>query len=474
MKKLTSRVLALIVALSMLLVPTAFAAERNAANLSIGSFDITIGENTISLPVTLSIGGGVDIEGIRGYLTADVLTETASALSALAVFENGEIKAHLDGMNYGLTIPLEQLVTLLEQEMGMSLEDVMAQAMSEMQGAADEDLIASINSLMESAAALENVDIAPEAILEAMGITLTDSGEQTVTLFDVETNAKAIALIMVPQTLKENFDAIAALDPALAQYMTEYFAMLNRSLAESGEDMTTEELYAMITIGMDGMIYEAENGVLAELTLSMSVEDETIYIPLYLTTLTDEYGAYGQLEFIADADGELVYMSFYADNYLAEGADCTNAILSASVGDADSEEADVEFSLSFNRTATAEATGYYLDLTASSYGDPIAAGIGYIGYPAVSTEETDSYDGLLNVYLTAEGESFDAYANTNLTLSSVPEGELLSFDQSINPLEADDAALEQLLTDAQNALIQGVGVLMQDPTLSGLLGSLMF
>ena len=59
MKKFASRALALIIALSMLLIPTAFAAERNAANLSIGNFDITIGENTITLPVTLSIGGGV-------------------------------------------------------------------------------------------------------------------------------------------------------------------------------------------------------------------------------------------------------------------------------------------------------------------------------------------------------------------------------------------------------------------------------
>ena len=89
MKKIASRVLALVVALSMLLVPTAFAAERNAATLTIGNFELTMGDQTIALPVYLAIGGGVDVEGVRGYLTANVSTEAASALSALAAFENG-------------------------------------------------------------------------------------------------------------------------------------------------------------------------------------------------------------------------------------------------------------------------------------------------------------------------------------------------------------------------------------------------
>ena len=66
MKKIASRVLALVVALSMLLVSTAFAAERNAATVTIGNFELTMGEETITLPIALSIGGGVDVEGARG------------------------------------------------------------------------------------------------------------------------------------------------------------------------------------------------------------------------------------------------------------------------------------------------------------------------------------------------------------------------------------------------------------------------
>ena len=49
MKKFTTRVLALIVALSMLLVSTAFATERSAGTLTVGNFEITMGENALSL-----------------------------------------------------------------------------------------------------------------------------------------------------------------------------------------------------------------------------------------------------------------------------------------------------------------------------------------------------------------------------------------------------------------------------------------
>ena len=130
MKKTASRILALIVALSMLLVPTAFAAERNAGSLTIGNFEITIGEQTISLPVTLQLGGGVDIAGERGYITAGVATETATAISALGALENGEVKAYLNGMDYGVAIPMEQIVALIEKELGMSLEEAMSQSMT--------------------------------------------------------------------------------------------------------------------------------------------------------------------------------------------------------------------------------------------------------------------------------------------------------------------------------------------------------
>ena len=64
----------------------------------------------------------------------------------------------------------------------------------------------------------------------------------------------------------------------------------------------------------------------------------------------------------------------------------------------------------------------------------------------------------------------EAYLETNLTLTNVPEGELLILPSSINLLEADEAALEQLGTDALMAVMQGLSALMQNPTIAALMG----
>ena len=469
MKKLASRILALVVVLSMLLVPTAFAAERNAATLSVGNFEIAIGEETISLPVTLSVGGGVDIEGVRGYLTAGLSTETATALSALAAFENGEIKAYLSGMNYGFTVTLEQIVALIEAELGMTIEEAIMQAMA----SADPAMMNQITGMTESAAALEAIDIAPEALMEALGVTLTEQGETTVSLFATEVTATAIDFAQEPQTVGEIFDALSALDSTLADYINEYSAAMNESLAASGEEITFEEALAMVTTSINGTIYEADSGLLAEMVLTASVEEETIDIPLTLVSLTDDMGNYFLISSQIDIDGESLFFEFYVDDYLAEGVAQSSIIVNVRIGDTDAAASDVELYLYCGREDSAESTVVSVDLAAASYGETSAAGFKYTGYPVVSTEEADSYDGQIYVYAESGSEGFFASVDTNLTLTNVPADELLPLAQSVNPLEIDEAKMEEISADVQTVLFQALGTLMQDPDLAELVTGLL-
>jgi len=64
--------------------------------------------------------------------------------------------------------------------------------------------------------------------------------------------------------------------------------------------------------------------------------------------------------------------------------------------------------------------------------------------------------------------------DTSLMLDTMPEGELITLgDSSINLAEADDAAMEQFMADAQVPLMQLLGTLMQNETIAALLGDLM-
>ena len=109
-------------------------------------------------------------------------------------------------------------------------------------------------------------------------------------------------------------------------------------------------------------------------------------------------------------------------------------------------------------------------MTAADGTDVYDLSLGYVGYPVKSSDAADSYDGFL--FLTAEDSTMAAniYVDTNLTLTSVPEGELLTLVSSINPLEADEAALEKLGNDAMTAVMQGLGTLLQNPAIAALMG----
>ena len=64
--------------------------------------------------------------------------------------------------------------------------------------------------------------------------------------------------------------------------------------------------------------------------------------------------------------------------------------------------------------------------------------------------------------------------DTNVTVSAMPEGELLTLpESSINALEADEDTWNQFATDAQTPLMQAIGVLMQDATIAELISGMM-
>ena len=149
MKNFVTRTLALVIALSVLLLPmSAFAAERNAFSLTVGNIEMSMDDETVTIPVSIQIGGGADLSdpNVRGYFIANLLSGEESALSALASVENGEVRAYLNGMDYGIVIPLEQLMALAEPVLAQ-LEGELTNAMSDLTGQVSPELQAAISRL---------------------------------------------------------------------------------------------------------------------------------------------------------------------------------------------------------------------------------------------------------------------------------------------------------------------------------------
>lgn len=94
MKKTLSRILALLVALTVLLAPAALAEEYNTAVLSLGNFDITIDSEELFLPVTLVLLLGADPEAARGAATAQLRVDDLVAGMVSGAVEDDQLKVH--------------------------------------------------------------------------------------------------------------------------------------------------------------------------------------------------------------------------------------------------------------------------------------------------------------------------------------------------------------------------------------------
>ncbi len=483
MKNLASRVLALVLVLSVLLLPvSALAAERNAGTLTIGNLELTMDGETISLPLQLQIGGGADPAGERGFGIVKVLTSQAEAFSAMAAIENGEIKAYLNGMSYGLTMPLEQVTALLsdaiESATGATVEDLLAEAGSsispEMQ-AAFTKVMDAYTKLLAEAETMNQMTNLDSYWKDVLGAALETAGEaETVTLFDVEVQAVPYTVTMPEITYSQLISKVSTISPAMKEYYDAYSDLLNLMLTESGEKAADfESMLDQISFGMNGTLYQAEEGAYAELTMTMTAEGETLEIPYTITVLTDDAGVYSAVDVAMNVDDEALYVSVYADDFVSDGYDCTNADIMIAVGDIDEEEPETAIMFTvYSVGSEAEGNVYGLDIGVSDGGEVMSMGGSYYALPAVCTEEADSYDGFIEFYVNDGASTIEASLDTNLTLTSVPEGELLTFTKSINPLEADEAALAQLANDAMTALYQGLGVLMQEPAIAAMLGAI--
>ena len=473
MKKMTARFLALIVALCVLMVSSAAAEanpfalpvpEKNMATLTIGNFDLEMNGETYSLPLYLSMKGGVDIAGERGLLTLDLSTADQTAASAYAVVENGEIKAYLDGMEYGFTLPLEQVAQQLEAELGAALTDLSEQIPEELQTA--------VTNLMNSAMTMEAAGEAdPAVVLAALGITAEAQGTTEVIIFEEAVTAEMISIDMPSKTIAELMDAMREAVPGFDAYWNDYTALISSIAEESGEEINVDEALAMVSVSAAGEIYSSDTHVLAELTLGLTVEGETVYVPFSVAMATLDNRDKVEFTLNMEMDGEAMLINLLVDETALESGSDFFTQFSMYIGDEGLEEIEGGFDLSVSNTRTTEGVYYSINLYAVDYDDAFNAGFEYYGQPAeIAANGDESYTGTLGLYLSADDIDLTLNMDTGLTLSVVPEGDLLILPEgSINVLEITEEQIEALENDVKVPVMKAAGVLMQDETLASML-----
>lgn len=475
MKKATVRFLSMIIALCMLVTPAMAEAgltlpEKNMASLTVGNFQATIDGQELSLPLYVGLTAGADIETGRGLLVAELATAEQTAASVYAVYEDNQIKAYVDGMEYGFFLPMEEILDMLQAELGAALTDFTAQIPEEMQTA--------IADMMDAAMALEAAgEVDPAAVLAALNLTIEEGGTAEVEIFDETVTADMISFTMEDQTLSSLMEGLSAAIPAFDAYWDSYTQLFTTIAEQSGEEMdvTLEEALEMVTMGAYAEMYTADNDMQFNIMLNMTVEGETIELPFMISLSETEEETRVLFSMSMEVDGETMIIAVEAiDQYVEDGYD-NETIISMYIMDTDSE--DVEGGFELNMVSFGDDDGGYdaVDMLLVDYDDVISMGFNYASEPVVITEDgAESYNGLLGLYAFDDYTDIEVYMNTNLTLSTVPEGELLVLPEgSINLIEMTDEQMEAVEGDIMIPLMQAMSVLMQDPALSELLASAM-
>lgn len=470
MKKMTARFLSVFVALCLLLTPTVMAeanpsvlteTQKNMASLTVGNFSVSEGEQSISLPVYLTLTGGLDAEGERGLLTLNLSTAEASAANAYVVVENDELKLYLDGMEYGFTAPLDQLSELIETELSAALGDVIEQIPAEMQTA--------VTDLFSSAMALnaeEELDV--DALLSALDVAFEDQGTVEIEILSDSVSAQKSSFSVPSATLAQYMDAFSSLSPSIGQYFDDYMKLINLTLAESGEETTVEEALNMVYLTISGNVYAADTHSLTKLNLSMSVDGETVDFPLSISTVTLDERSAVEVALTMDVDDDSVLVSFQFDDSVQSGVSTS---FSMYIVDMKNDEVEEGFDMSFNRFSTPEGSLLVFELMYIESDETSYTGVEYLGDPVEIADNGDeTYFGTLNLYAYGDDVQSGISMDVALTLSAMPEGELLVLPSgSINLLEITDEQLEALESDIQLPIMQAAGVLMQDSTIASLL-----
>ncbi len=476
MKNLSSRILSLIVALTVLLLPvSALAEERNLYTLSIGNFVVDMGaDGSLTLPVTLSIGGGADETGERGMLTASLSAGEQMAAALMASLENGEVRARLSGMEQGIRIPLEQLVELFTNEIG----DLQAQPYGDLEPemqAKIERLVAAYMSLFETmeqtaTSAADSLDF-----LEGK-LTITDGGEAEISLFDETVTAQKASFSTETMTMNEWLNLMREQGPeALKEYLDAYMDFINYVIAQDAdEEMTMEEALNLASMAVSGDVYATETGALIDLNITVTAEDETITLPFTVSTVVRDGVQYVDCLTTMTVDGETAVFEFYVDSLEAEAESAFNLVFEMSLKDEGSDTYNEYFSVAVNGKDNAEGTSLVAKFSFNDGADAGEMGFEYTGAPVVSTAQADTWNGTLELYINADDMNLSIGMDTALTASNLPEGEIMpASDTDVNLLEADEDTMEALTADAQTALMQALGVLMQVPEIAALMGGAM-
>lgn len=518
------RALLLLLSLLICSLPLSALAEGNlpsAEHLNMTTVAVTdirydAGGGETELPMSVEFSIGMDPAARRAMALLNLATGE-SPLTFMGSIESEEIRARISGVEQGIAMPLEQAedelikLTLL---MGMEYEDIR----EETRAALDEYLTLLEESMLVPAEVVESGNLV-DAMYPADAwreeyekypslLNAVPAGEEEITLFGTVYTAKKYTYSMERATEEEYnafyeaydahyYGAAGELDQAYSRLMElvieDYTALMETSdiwtddgsieKSESGSlsEWDEAEQYEYF-YSMEGVIWLVDEvmGTVEQCTATTHAPDgDYVEEYYYADQLTDNAMRYETTNTGADPYGGA---SSYTDSMTVQSDETGRILIEGATLTGVDYPDDPDYSYATNLSWRGEMTEDRLLLTVNETTSGSLSSQQVMSMTADFALGQEEETGLINRFsgpftLNADmlGESFSLSMNIDALLSTLPAGTLLPMSgETINPFDADEETLSQLMTDLEALLMQTFASFIPAPeTPSGVGGALL-
>lgn len=487
------RILVFALALMVMAMPTGLAeAAYGALTLSNFHMEATGMDEPLDIDASLKIGAGGQEDG-TGRLDIELAGGGQMAFSGSIGFNADTVTAIIGGSSYYFEIPMEDLQKLGESA-GVSTDapELPAAQMDEIKG-----LMESYVKMLKKASDPKEALKMSETVLSAMNVEA--KGKETVDLFGNATELNRFDVTMGLVDIGKFYDALMDADADFKAFFVGYMDMLAQAtdeelpfdpndMAGSFEKLFAEEkvdLTIALSIWTDSeTLTEKESKAMktaATITVTnLDVKEgetpETVVVPYDVAILESDAGTQVSVAMHVAPSEEEGSLSFtFAGTFDApsDGGTTSSATLAIAFDGGDDDE---NFVANATYEAATDADGvsdFSFGLNGVGGGETFTMSFKYDGKTATETEKvgTVAIDFNAPAADTKLNLTFDTHIETG---DFAPLGDNdFAGKTKINPITATEEEMTNLETEMQGVLFQALGVLMQTPGLSNIVGGAM-
>lgn len=492
------RILVFALALMVMAMPVGLAEAGYAAlTLSNIHLDMTGMDEPLDIDAALTIGVGGQDDG-TGRLDVKLVGGGQTAFSGSAGFDAEKVQAIVEGSSYYFDIPMA------------ALEAMMAGA-TEVGGAPATMDMAKIKAMAENYAKFLEKYKNPEdsikfaaPVLAAMN--LEAKGKEQVELFGEKMELNRFDASLDGAGIGKMYDAIFAADPDLKAFFVDYMAMIKeqsgedfpidpndlsgsiaKGLEEAGVDMKIDFTFWMDTADLTSndakAVKEAINVTVTNLKPESDDDTEsdddvkTVVIPMTVSVLESDKGTRVAMDMAIAPTEESMAMAFDA-TFEAPAADGGTESFGAFVMkfDAKEDSGDVDVTLDFSASTGADNIPHFTaSLKGTGEGQAFDLSVGYVGATATETEQSGTVTVDFNIPEAGKGNlAFDVkIASSEFKPLGPADFDGKTMVNPVSQTPEDLKLMEEAGVELNGVMMQAMGVLMQTPGLSNIMGSMM-